>query len=681
MENKPSIVSTNANAELFDDIKSNNSEEMDKVNEKAIIIHKASTINYNTKMPDLYVHQFLLIEYVEGELDNQIKLKEYIEQQIENDKIIERMVRGIKLDKKKKYKVSREVFLQENKIKFEARMNEIDILRKPSLLEILLKFLKSLIIPIFKKRNPTQEGVIYGFTASQHNSNGLTRFFKAPPWKKTITTIVAFSFILSVSSIVLNLSFCDGIRTNIFGNNQYHNSNDSQSKEPNNTLSLLDIGLPKSPLKGTLTIKNKTNSDNDHPPKNEKMKKLNIGKGIINNGNIATRVILKEEKKAQAVLAATGNQGTIVTPPAPEILVNITPKNLYSLQGEKDESSNFWNRLNNIGTSLNTAMAISSFMINQDSRDVNEVKIPLIDSYLYRFAPIAIKEMKNNNILASILLGTAIVFSDWGRHDDAIYSNNHFMMSCNIDFEDKNIITSMKDIKKEVSGHCLQAFPIPEASYERFTKLITSLSTIKKKNQKLTTTDWIEFFETYSIIEEKEILEEIKEVITKHDLERFDNNINFVYNTKDDAESIPALEYNFRQNYYLWSFMNRAIDQIKPNTELMSYTIKFDRTASVNIDNLTDLYSNLIDHKTPLGKLKLALDSEKKKIEKKEILLNRYLPEYQKICSENKDFQLVLFSKPNSINKNKKHYNIGAIKDKTMFLARLQNPPKLALNK
>lgn len=95
--------------------------------------------------------------------------------------------------------------------------------------------------------------------------------------------------------------------------------------------------------------------------------------------------------------------------------------------------------------------------------------------YINKFAPIAVRKMKEHRIPASITLAQGILESGSGRSNLAIRSNNHFGIKCHRGWEGKSV--THDDDKK---GECFRKYKHPEGSYEDHSTFLKSRSRYAK---------------------------------------------------------------------------------------------------------------------------------------------------------------------------------------------------------
>ncbi|WBX71772.1 glucosaminidase domain-containing protein [Tenacibaculum retecalamus] len=92
-------------------------------------------------------------------------------------------------------------------------------------------------------------------------------------------------------------------------------------------------------------------------------------------------------------------------------------------------------------------------------------------TYIYKFAPIAVRKMHEHKIPASITLAQGVLESGSGRSALAVRSNNHFGIKCHKGWQGKSV-THDDDEK----GECFRKYKYPETSYEDHSQFLLTRS-------------------------------------------------------------------------------------------------------------------------------------------------------------------------------------------------------------
>lgn len=89
-------------------------------------------------------------------------------------------------------------------------------------------------------------------------------------------------------------------------------------------------------------------------------------------------------------------------------------------------------------------------------------------AYIREFAPIAVREMHNYKIPASITLAQGILESGKGKSDLALKSNNHFGIKCHTSWQGERVYHD-----DDEKGECFRKYVYPETSYKDHSLFLT----------------------------------------------------------------------------------------------------------------------------------------------------------------------------------------------------------------
>lgn len=89
-------------------------------------------------------------------------------------------------------------------------------------------------------------------------------------------------------------------------------------------------------------------------------------------------------------------------------------------------------------------------------------------AYIKKYAPIAVKEMHEYKIPASITLAQGILESGKGRSELALKSNNHFGIKCHTGWEGERVYHD-----DDEKGECFRKYLYPETSYNDHSLFLT----------------------------------------------------------------------------------------------------------------------------------------------------------------------------------------------------------------
>lgn len=89
-------------------------------------------------------------------------------------------------------------------------------------------------------------------------------------------------------------------------------------------------------------------------------------------------------------------------------------------------------------------------------------------AYIRKYAPIAVKEMHDYKIPASITLAQGILESGRGRSELALKSNNHFGIKCHTGWKGERVYHD-----DDAKGECFRKYLYPETSYNDHSLFLT----------------------------------------------------------------------------------------------------------------------------------------------------------------------------------------------------------------
>ncbi|ARV16409.1 glucosaminidase domain-containing protein [Polaribacter sp. SA4-12] len=89
-------------------------------------------------------------------------------------------------------------------------------------------------------------------------------------------------------------------------------------------------------------------------------------------------------------------------------------------------------------------------------------------AYIRKYAPIAVKEMHQNKIPASITLAQGILESGRGRSELALKSNNHFGIKCHTQWKGERVYHD-----DDEAGECFRKYQYVETSYDDHSAFLT----------------------------------------------------------------------------------------------------------------------------------------------------------------------------------------------------------------
>lgn len=159
------------------------------------------------------------------------------------------------------------------------------------------------------------------------------------------------------------------------------------------------------------------------------------------------------------------------------------------------------------------------FIGGEEKKDKQFIEFMQIDdskkeTYMKRFAHIAVTEMKKYNVPASIVLGSALLQSQAGQRDLALGSNNHFALPCTHDWQGQ---------ESSYQGTCYRKYKSAWASFRDHTLYLTtgenaSFKKLGNKNYK----DWAYAIGKTDLNESGQLAKSLIQVIEQYQLHQLD---------------------------------------------------------------------------------------------------------------------------------------------------------------
>ncbi len=165
-----------------------------------------------------------------------------------------------------------------------------------------------------------------------------------------------------------------------------------------------------------------------------------------------------------------------------------------------------------------------------------ESTIKSTTEYIEKFVPIAVREMHEYKIPASITLAQGILESGSGRSDLAIRSNNHFGIKCHKGWKGQSVKYDDDEI-----AECFRKYKYPEESYEDHSKFLTN-RTRYGSLFKFKTTDYVNWaygLKKAGYATDSRYPEKLIALIRKYDLDKYDRKKRV--STKVISKETPAV--------------------------------------------------------------------------------------------------------------------------------------------
>jgi flagellum-specific peptidoglycan hydrolase FlgJ len=209
-------------------------------------------------------------------------------------------------------------------------------------------------------------------------------------------------------------------------------------------------------------------------------------------------------------------------------------------------------------------------------------------AYIKKYAPIAVKEMHQNKIPASITLAQGILESGRGRSELALKSNNHFGIKCHTQWKGERVYHDDDEI-----GECFRKYQFVESSYDDHSAFLTErkrysfLFDYGAKDYK----KWARGLKKAGYATDKKYPDKLIKIIESYKLHEFDKvvNENFKYNNVIvEKETVKELTEEVTPKYTVGKYY-----EVKKGDTLYSIARKFKTSVDV-IKDVNGLKNNII---------------------------------------------------------------------------------------
>lgn len=221
-------------------------------------------------------------------------------------------------------------------------------------------------------------------------------------------------------------------------------------------------------------------------------------------------------------------------------------------------------------------------VIESTSRTI--VTSDLINGYIFHYKDIAMNNMRNYGIPASIILAQGILESGAGQGDLAATANNHFGIKCYKDWAGE---TTYHD--DDASQECFRKYKNPEESFQDHADIISkrtryaSLFSLPKGDYKA----WARGLKLAGYATDPKYPEKLINYIERYHLDQYDNVVlgkNFVLDKSKNTQ--PSVVINEKANLY----------EVKKGDTLYSISKKF----NISIEELKK-QNNIFDNAISIG--------------------------------------------------------------------------------
>jgi len=245
-------------------------------------------------------------------------------------------------------------------------------------------------------------------------------------------------------------------------------------------------------------------------------------------------------------------------------------------------------REKNTGVVLNESKPKTSPSLNQKELIKKLIKKnPKLNkqtlAYINKYAPIAVKEMHENKIPASITLAQGILESGRGRSELALKSNNHFGIKCHTQWKGERVYHD-----DDEKGECFRKYQYVETSYDDHSAFLTKrkryafLFNYGAKDYK----KWAKGLKKAGYATDKKYPNKLIKIIEDYKLHEFDKikrkdfNYKKPKRNKEETKVFITKYYKVKKGDTLYSIakkLNISVAKLKQVNNLKSNTISIDQ--------------------------------------------------------------------------------------------------------
>lgn len=236
---------------------------------------------------------------------------------------------------------------------------------------------------------------------------------------------------------------------------------------------------------------------------------------------------------------------------------------------------------------ISTTKKSSSETIESTSRTI--VTSDLINGYIFHYKDIAMSNMRNYGIPASIILAQGILESGAGQGKLATTANNHFGIKC---YKDWTGETTYHD--DDASQECFRKYENPEESYQDHSKIVSkrtryaSLFSLPKGDY----VAWARGLKAAGYATDPKYPEKLINYIERYHLNQYDNMVlgkDYVFDKNQNTKTTnlanrQANQYVIQQGDTLYSIskkFNISIEQLKKQNNIFDNAISIGQSLKI----------------------------------------------------------------------------------------------------
>lgn len=242
---------------------------------------------------------------------------------------------------------------------------------------------------------------------------------------------------------------------------------------------------------------------------------------------------------------------------------------------------------------VTTKTGSSTYKKNQTTQSTPRtiVTSDLINGYVFHYKDIAMNNMRNYGIPASIILAQGILESAAGQSTLAVTANNHFGIKC---YKDWTGATVNQD--DDALQECFRKYKNPEESYQDHANIVSkrtryaTLFSLPKGDYKA----WAKGLKAAGYATDPNYPEKLINYIERYHLDQYDNMVlgkNYVLDKSQNANSSIKVAVNERTNQYevqkgdtLYSISkkyNIPVEELKRQNNLYDNAISVGQTILI----------------------------------------------------------------------------------------------------
>ncbi len=247
-----------------------------------------------------------------------------------------------------------------------------------------------------------------------------------------------------------------------------------------------------------------------------------------------------------------------------------------------------------IKPNVSTSQKTKSRMQNQPNEVIISTSKTVVTSdvillYVSRFKDIAMGNMKNYGIPASIILAQGILESGAGNGDLALSANNHFGIKCHVGWTGETV-----NHDDDVSQECFRKYDNPSESFRDHALFLTSRNRYSKlfENQKGDYKAWAKGLRAAGYATDPKYPDKLISYIERYQLHQYDDLVLGINSNAEIKEITNELNIS-RNDSVTW---NTESYEVKKGDTLYSIAKKFD----IQIEYLKQK-NNLTDNALAIG--------------------------------------------------------------------------------